>query len=226
MYAMTQTRSDIAFAVQFLSRSLQQPLSCHLNAAKNLLRYLKGTKDLVISYGVPLTGLISDIVKDIPYDPLLPLGFSDSDFASDKVTSKSTYGYLFTVAGGPVSWKSKRSSTIVLSTMEAESDALTEAIRETQWLRNLYSELNRPIKSPTLVLEDNQSTIKAAKDPALHSRTKHTLLKYRYIREARQAGIFDILYIDTKRMPADGLTKPLSGIAHQKFLSLIGLNPI
>ena len=69
--------------------------------------------------------------------------------------------------------------------METESDALTEVIRETQWLRNLYSELNRPIKLLTLVLKDNQSTIKTAKDPALHSRTKHTLLKYRYIREAR-----------------------------------------
>ena len=226
IYTITQTRPDIAFAVQFLSRSLQQPLSCHLNTAKNLLRYLKGTKDLAISYGVPLTGPISEIIKDIPYDPLLPLGFSDSDFASDKVTSKSTYGYLFTMAGGPVSWKSKRSSTIALSTMEAESDALTEAIRETQWLRNLYSELNRPIKSPTLVLKDNQSTIKAAKDPTLHSRTKHTLLKYRYIRETRQAGIFNILYIDTKRIPANSLTKPLNGITHQKFLSLIGLNPI
>ena len=110
--------------------------------------------------------------------------------------------------------------------METESDALTEAIRETQWLRNLYSELNRPIKSPTLILKDNQSTIKAAKNPALHSRTKHTLLKYRYIKEARQAGIFNILYIDIKRIPADGLIKPLSGIAHQKFLSLIGLNLI
>ena len=56
---------------------------------------------------------------------------------------------------------------------------------------------NKPIKSPTLVLEDDQSTIKAVKDLALHSRTKHTLLKYRYIREVKQAGIFDILYIDT-----------------------------
>ena len=117
--------------MQFLLRSLQQPLSCHLNAAKNLLRYLKGIKDLAISYGVPLTGPISDIVKDILYDPLLPLGFNDSDFASDKVISKSTYGYLFTVAGGPVSWKSKRSSIIALLTMEAESDALTEVICET-----------------------------------------------------------------------------------------------
>ena len=78
----------------------------------------------------------------------------------------------------------------------------------------------------TLVLKDNQSIIKAVKDPALHSQIKHTLLKYRYIKEARQAGIFDILYIDTKRMPADGLIKPFSGIAHQKFLSLIGFNLI
>ena len=179
IYAITQTRPNITFAVQILSKLLQQPLSCHLNTAKNLLRYLKGTKDLAISYGIPLTGPISDIIKDIPYNPLLPLRFSDNDFTSDKITSKSTYGYLFTMAGGPINWKSKRSSTIMLSTMEAESNALTKAIRETQWLRNLYSELNRPIKTPTLVLEDNQSTIKAAKDPALHSQTKHTLLKYR-----------------------------------------------
>ena len=110
--------------------------------------------------------------------------------------------------------------------MELESDALTEAIRETQWLRNLYSELNRPIKSPILILKDNQSTIKAVKDPALRSQIKHILLKYYYIKEARQAKIFDILYINTKRMPADGLTKPLSGITHQKLLNLISLNPI
>ena len=79
---------------------------------------------------------------------------------------------------------------------------------------------------PTLVLKDNQSIIKAAKNPALHSRIKHTLLKYCYIKKAKQAGIFNILYIDIKRMPVDGLIKPLSGITHQKFLSLIGLNLI
>ena len=101
-----------------------------------------------------------------------------------------------------------------------------EAVREVQWLKNLYSELNTPINKPTLVFEDNQSTIKAAKDPALHSRTKHTLLKYRYIREARNPKIFDILYIDTKRMPADGLTKLLTGEAHVKFTNLLGLTTI
>ena len=102
IYAITQTRPDITFAMQFLSRSLQQPLSYHLNAAKNLLRYLKGTKDLAINYEIPLTGPISNIIKDIPYNPLLPLRFSDNDFANNKITSKSTYGYLFTMAGGPI----------------------------------------------------------------------------------------------------------------------------
>ena len=59
-----------------------------------------------------------------------PVGYSDSDFASDRVSSKSTYRYLFKLAGGPVSWKSKRATTIALSTLEAETNALTEAIKE------------------------------------------------------------------------------------------------
>ena len=103
IYTITQTRPNITFAMQFLSKSLQQPLSCHLNTAKNLLRYLKGIKNLAINYGIPLTGPISNIIKDIPYDPLLPLRFNNSDFTSDKITNKSTYGYLFIMAGGPVS---------------------------------------------------------------------------------------------------------------------------
>ncbi|KAK2070487.1 hypothetical protein P8C59_004974 [Phyllachora maydis] len=61
---------------------------------------------------------------------LVPIGFSDSDFAGDKATSKSTYGYLYKLAGRPISWKTKRATTIALSTLEAETNGLTEAIRE------------------------------------------------------------------------------------------------
>ncbi|KAK2074444.1 hypothetical protein P8C59_008651 [Phyllachora maydis] len=61
---------------------------------------------------------------------LVPIGFSDSDFAGDKATSKSTYGYLYKLASRPISWKTKRATTIALSTLEAETDGLTEAIRE------------------------------------------------------------------------------------------------
>ena len=76
-------------------------------------------------------GLISNIIKDIPHDPLLPLGFSDSDFTNNKIINKSIYNYLFIMAGGPVNQKSKRSSIITLLTMEAEFNALTKVIRKT-----------------------------------------------------------------------------------------------
>ena len=110
-------------------------------AVKNLLRYLNGTKDFAICYGRPLNKSLRSVLKKTTLNFLTPLGFSDSDFASNKITSKSTYGYLFIVAGGPVSWKLKRSSTIALFIMEAEFDALVEAVRKVQWLKNLYSEL-------------------------------------------------------------------------------------
>ncbi|KAK2074259.1 hypothetical protein P8C59_008480 [Phyllachora maydis] len=129
---------------------------------------------------------------------LVPIGFSDSDFAGDKATSKSTYGYLYKLAGGPISWKTKRATTIALSTLEAETDGLIEAIREVQWIIGLFSELYRPIDYPITLYGDNQGSITVANDPALHARTKHTLLKFRYVREQVKAKIVTIIYLNTK----------------------------
>ncbi|KAK2070686.1 hypothetical protein P8C59_005163 [Phyllachora maydis] len=129
---------------------------------------------------------------------LVPIGFSDSDFAGDKATSKSTYGYLYKLAGGPISWKTKRATTIALSTLEAETDGLTEAIREVQWIIGLFSELHRPIDYPITLYGDNQGSITVANDPALYARTKHTLLKFRYVREQVKAKIVTIIYLNTK----------------------------
>ncbi|KAK2069722.1 hypothetical protein P8C59_004276 [Phyllachora maydis] len=69
---------------------------------------------------------------------LVPIGFSDSDFIGDKATSKSTYGYLYKLAGRPISWKTKRATTIALSTLEAETDGLIEAICEYTLLKFRY----------------------------------------------------------------------------------------
>ncbi|KAK2075479.1 hypothetical protein P8C59_009605 [Phyllachora maydis] len=153
---------------------------------------------------------------------LVLIGFSDSDFAEDKATSKSTYGYLYKLAGGPISWKTKRATTIALSTLEAETDGLTEAIREVQWIIGLFSELHRPIDHPFTLYRDNQGSITVANDPALYARTKHTLLKFRYVREQVKAKIVTIIYLNTKCMPADGLTKALPGYRAKKPLPTLG----
>ncbi|KAK2067130.1 hypothetical protein P8C59_000890 [Phyllachora maydis] len=241
MYIMLLTRVDISFTVQWLSRSLNRPTKLHLNAAKNLFKYLNSTKDYSICFSYngntvadlgpklsnssntttklsrdfhskegsrPLTTTSTTIVDSrnskgssrtsIINSSLVPIGFSDSDFAGDKATSKSTYGYLYKLAGGPISWKTKRATTIALSTLEAETDGLTEAIREVQWIIGLFSELYRPIDYPITLYGDNQGSITVANDPALHARTKHTLLKFRYVREQVKAKIVTIIYLNTK----------------------------
>ena len=119
IYLLTQTQPDIGFPIQWLSRFLQKPLQTHLNASKNLLKFTGGTEDLSICYG-----------RKSLTNGLQPIEYYDSDFASDKESSKSTYNYVFKFAGGPISWKSKRASTIALSTLEVETDAFTEGIRE------------------------------------------------------------------------------------------------
>ncbi|KAK2070673.1 hypothetical protein P8C59_005150 [Phyllachora maydis] len=241
IYIMLLTRVDISFTVQWLSRSLNRPTKSHLNAAKNLFKYLHSTKDYSICFSYngntvadlgpklsnssntttklsrdfhskegprPLTTTSTTIVDSrnskgssrtsIINSSLVPIGFSDSDFAGDKATSKSTYGYLYKLAGRPISWKTKRATTIALSTLEAETDGLTEAIREVQWIIGLFSELYRPIDYPITLYRDNQGSITVANDPALHARTKYTLLKFRYVREQVKAKIVTIIYLNTK----------------------------
>ncbi|KAK2072852.1 hypothetical protein P8C59_007182 [Phyllachora maydis] len=230
-----------AYFLGWLSRSLNRPTKSHLNAAKNLFKYLNSTKDYSICFSYngntvadlgpklsnssnittklsrdfhskegsrPLTTTSTTIVDSrnskgssrtsIINSSLVPIGFSDSDFAGDKATSKSTYSYLYKLAGRPISWKTKRATTIALSTLEAETDGLTEAIREVQWIIGLFSELHRPIDYPITLYGDNQGSITVANDLALHARTKHTLLKFRYVREQVKAKIVTIIYLNTK----------------------------
>ncbi len=169
---MTQTQLDIGFPMQWLSRFLQKPLQTHLNTGKNLLKFLNNTEELAICYS--RKGLTNS---------LQPIGYCDNDFTGDKESSRSIYGYVFKFAGGPISWKSKKASTIALSTLEAETDALTKDIREISWIIGLFKKLKRPISRPIVLHNDNQNVITTTHDPTFHSRTKHTLLKYHYVRK-------------------------------------------
>jgi hypothetical protein len=90
MYLMIGTRPDLAYAVGYLSRYLSNHNRSHMNAALHVLRYLKYTSTIGISYSNTAT--------------LELTGYSDSDWASDLDTRRSTPGYLFKLAGGPISW--------------------------------------------------------------------------------------------------------------------------
>ena len=105
MYAMLGTRPNLAFAVGLLSRYSSRPGMQHVTAVKHVFCYLRGTLDWGISYTRSGGGFV---------------GYTDSDWADNRPTRKSTSGGVFMLAGGPVSWQSKLQSVVALSSTEAE----------------------------------------------------------------------------------------------------------
>ncbi|RKK17238.1 hypothetical protein BFJ67_g17769, partial [Fusarium oxysporum f. sp. cepae] len=126
MYAMLGTRPDIAFAVSLCSRYLGNPTNEHVQAVKRIMRYLRGTIDLELVFSGPLRPLV---------------GYTDSDWAGDHDTRRSTAGYVFNVGTGAISWSSKRQPTVALSSCEAEYMGQTQCTKEAIWLRGLLREL-------------------------------------------------------------------------------------
>lgn len=203
MYAMVGTRTDVAQAIGVLSRFMSKPGKIHWTAVKWLLRYLKGSTDL---------NLVFTREKDFRVQ-----GFSDSDYAADLDRRRSTTGYVFTVGGNTVSWKSNLQSIVALSTTEAEYVALTEAVKEALWIQGLLTEMGFKQEKVTLWC-DSQSAISLAKNNTFHERTKHIAIKFNFIRDVIEEGSVEVLKIHTSQNPADMLTK---GIHVQKFESAL-----
>ncbi|KAJ3529254.1 hypothetical protein NM688_g7878 [Phlebia brevispora] len=130
MYAAVATRPDIAFAVQSLSQFSSRPSQQHWTAVKHVLRYLKGTEGLGITYG---------LTADAPL-----IGYSDADWGQALTDRRSVSGFAFLFAGDAITWSSKKQPTVALSTMEAEYLALSHASREAIWLRSLFHGLGFP----------------------------------------------------------------------------------
>jgi len=178
MYAMTQTRPDIAYAVSTLSQFAHNPNEIHWKALKRVFRYICGTLDVSIEYGLKST-----------CERLKLLGYSDSDWAGDVDLRKSTSGYVFQLANGPVSWSSKRQKTVALSFCEAEYMALMKATKEAVWMQGLLKELGLKGFDSVVIRMDNQGAIALAKNPEFHACTKHIDICHHYIREVESTGV-------------------------------------
>lgn len=107
-----------------------------------------------------------------------------------------------------ISWSSQKQSSVAQSTTDAEYFAANQASREIVWIKKLLSPLYN-CQVPTTLFVDNQSALKMIKNPEFHKRTKHIDIKFHYIREKFNEGVFKLEYINTRNQVADILTKPL-----------------
>lgn len=206
------SRPDIAFAVNIVSKFVNNYNQEHWQAVKRIFAYLKGTVDYKIQY--ISCGEECELT-----------GFSDADFANDVETRRSITGYIFFLAGGPITWSSKRQKLVTLSTTESEYVAASAAAKETIWLKKLLRDLEYPCKEMILYV-DNQSTIKLTHNPEYHKRTKHIDIQYHYIREKVTNKDIKIGYVPSEIQKADILTKALPRDRFKKLCDIIKISSL
>ena len=158
-------------------------------------------------------------------DHLEAIGYSDSDFAGCVDTRKSTFGYLYLLAGGAISWKNAKQSVVAASTMEAKFVACFEATIQGLWLRNFISGLGivDSIVKPLKIYCDNSAAVFFSKNDKYSKGAKHMELKYFAVKEEVQKQRVSIEHISTKLMVADPLTKGLSPKTFNEHVERMGI---
>lgn len=204
------TRPDIAFCVNVLLRYASDPRPVHWRHIQHIIAYLNTTISKLLTYGRH-----SKTPK--------PLSFSDSSYADDHDNRRSTAGYVFTIAGGAVSWKSKGQKKIALSTGEAEYVVLSEAGKQAKWMASWLKEVDMPDESPLTLNCDNTAAISLTENTSGHSRAKHIDVKHHWIREAVASNEIKIDYIPSKDNIADIFTKSLARPQQEKLVGSMGL---
>jgi hypothetical protein len=210
MYLVRGTRPDIANAVRELSKFLSCYNKTHWRAAQRVLKYLKGTS----KYGLVYDGTCKEIVYEL---------YTDASFANANEDRRSVTGYVAILADACITWKSARQDSVSISTAESELVAVSEGIKESEWLWFLLQELGFGQNHPISCWCDNQAAISIVKDPISHSSTKHIDTKHMYARDVHDQKRIQRKYCCTSDMIADALTKALPQTQFEKPREAMGV---
>ncbi|CAI0431123.1 unnamed protein product [Linum tenue] len=200
------------YSVCLLSRFMESPTRQHMLAAKRILRYVKGSLEHGIWYRRGGEG--GELI-----------GYTDSDYAGDVDDRKSTSGYAFFLAGGVVSWASKKQPVVTLSTTEAEFVAASFSAAQCVWLRRILEQFGwkSSVDTATRIFCDNSSAIKLSRNPVLHGRSKHIDVRFHFLRELANRGVVTMEHCRTYEQIADVMTKALKLETFQLMRAKLGV---
>ena len=223
LYLSTNTRPDITFAVSQLARFSNSPKQSHSSALKTLVRYLKKTRDkgMIIK---PTNRFTLDLHVDADF-----CGLFKREDDLDPNVARSRSGWIISLCGCPLVWKSQLMAHITQSTTEAEYSALTTSLRTFLPLKKLVEEMVTNMGDQTLqdttvhasVFEDNQSAYYLATNQRVTNRTKYFLAKWHWFWECYRNKEFQIYKCPTDEQDADYLTKMLSKDLFEKNRSRV-----
>ncbi|CAI7912269.1 unnamed protein product, partial [Closterium sp. NIES-53] len=161
--AANHTRPDIAFVTSRLASVVSCPSHEQLEVAKRLVRYVSATASVRLEYSAVRQRLQRG-AADLSKGEMLLTCYTDASFNSVKADGTSIRGYVCLFGGGAVSWRSKKQNEVGLSSCETEYMALHHGVKEVVWLRRLLDEIRVCQKEPTMILFDNESAVKLAKN--------------------------------------------------------------
>ncbi|GJS75644.1 putative RNA-directed DNA polymerase [Tanacetum coccineum] len=187
----------------------------HWTAVKNILKYLRNTKDMFLVYG------------GNPSTELRVECYCDAGFENDRDDTKSQTGYVFILNGGAVDWKSSKQSTTAMSATESEYMAASEAVMEAVWMRKFISGLGivPTINEPLNMYCDNSAAVHYANEPGVQKGARHYHRRYHYVHECVELGEIKILKVHTYDNLADPFTKALSNKKLTQHTKSMGLRP-
>ena len=210
LYLTKHSRPDICNPVRELSKTMDAPAPAHLKEMYKVIRHVLSTKG---------HGLKFELNKDMIKWALKAL--SDSDFASDKETRISVFGYIIYFCGIPIAWRSKGMKSVVLSTTEAEYMALPEVVKELKFIVQLLQTMNIEVKLPITVYVDNVGAIWLSSNRTTSDRTKHIDIRTAFVKEYQEDGKIIIKFVKSEENEADIFTKNTTNVIfsnHQKKL--------
>ena len=213
LFAAIATRPDIAFAVSRLARFNQQPGKQHHEAADRVFHYLFHTQSYCIRYGGTSRDLSSFICA------------SDASFADNTLDRKSSQGYIMKLFGGAVAWRANKQDTVTTSSTEAELLAISQTAKETIYLSRLMKALTLLIPEALTIECDNAQTIRLLVDEStkLQTKLRHVDIHSHWLRQEVQRQTIHLRWVPTKKMAADGLTKPLTAANFEVFVKMTGV---
>jgi hypothetical protein len=222
------TRPDISYAVGQLARHQENPGIKHWEAAKRVLRYLKGTRSqtLLYRYGSARITWRSGL-----FDPKDPndhvVAFSDADFAGrDDYKSTTGFSLHLSLGSAPILWAARKQGLVSRSTTEAETVAAYDCHQEAdvlmRTLQQLCSVAGFPPPPPTLFLkEDNQAVITHITGSKICHKSRYIGVKSAWLRQQYKLGRLALDYCPSSHQCADIFTKPLAGETHAQLLALL-----
>ena len=205
LYLAAWTRPDITFVVNQAAKFMSNLGPSHMIAAKRILRYLKGTAGMGITYTCR-----SDTKANLIW------GFADADHAGDPDTRRSVTGYVMLMNGGAILWSSTQQAIVALSSSEAEFYAASNSGCDAAYLRGLMDDLGFDQMIPTQVFEDNWACIYLSKNSIMYHKSKHINTRVYHLRDLCTAGILQLHKVSTGEQVADKLTKALPEPAFKK----------